>query len=132
MQFASTSKITHAGAGVAFASASTTVLDALDRHYSVLTVGHDKVNQLRHVKFLQGRLAEHMAAHAAIIRPKFELVEEIFPVNLAALASLHGPSLGAAILCRWMSLRVGPQNNCYGEGCGPYTDACGGHLSQRA
>ena len=85
VQFASTSKITHAGAGVAFASASTTVLDALDRHYAVLTVGHDKVNQLRHVKFLQGRLAEHMAAHAAIIRPKFELVEEIFSRELGGL-----------------------------------------------
>ncbi len=66
-------------------SASTTVLDALDRHYAVLTVGHDKVNQLRHVKFLQGRLAEHMAAHAAIIRPKFELVEEIFSRELNGL-----------------------------------------------
>ena len=85
VQCASTSKITHAGAGVAFASASTTVLDALDKHYSVLTVGHDKVNQLRHVRFLQGRLAEHMAAHAAIIRPKFELVEEIFSRELGGL-----------------------------------------------
>jgi DNA-binding transcriptional MocR family regulator len=85
VQFASTSKITHAGAGVAFASASTAVLDALDKHYSVFTVGHDKVNQLRHVKFLQGRLAEQMAAHAAIIRPKFELVEDIFSRELGGL-----------------------------------------------
>ena len=78
VQFASTSKITHAGAGVAFIAASTTVLNALDKHLSVFTIGPDKVNQLRHVKFLQGRLQVHMADHATIIRPKFDLVEEIF------------------------------------------------------
>ena len=85
VQFASTSKITHAGAGVAFIGASAKVLNALDRHLSVLTIGPDKVNQLRHVKFLQGRLQSHMADHAAIIRPKFALVEEIFARELGAL-----------------------------------------------
>ena len=85
VQFASTSKITHAGAGVAFIAASTTVLNALDKHLSVFTIGPDKVNQLRHVKFLQGRLQAHMADHATIIRPKFELVEEIFSRELSGL-----------------------------------------------
>ena len=85
VQFASTSKITHAGAGVAFISASTTVLNALDKHLSVFTIGPDKVNQLRHVKFLQGRLQDHMADHATIIRPKFDLVEEIFSRELGGL-----------------------------------------------
>ena len=44
----------------------------------VQTIGHDKINQLRHVKFLKDAdgIAEHMAKHAAIIRPKFELVLE--------------------------------------------------------
>lgn len=85
VQFASTSKITHAGAGVAFIAASTNVLNALEQHLNVFTIGPDKVNQLRHVKFLQGRLREHMADHAAIIRPKFELVEEIFSQELGSL-----------------------------------------------
>lgn len=85
VQFASTSKITHAGAGVAFLAASATVLNALDKHLGVFSIGPDKVNQLRHVKFLQGRLSTHMAAHAAIIRPKFELVEEIFSRELDGL-----------------------------------------------
>lgn len=85
VQFASTSKITHAGAGVAFLAASAKVLNALDAHLSVFSIGPDKVNQLRHVKFLQNRLAAHMAGHAAIIRPKFELVEEIFSRELAGL-----------------------------------------------
>lgn len=82
VQFASTSKITHAGAGIAFLAASATVLDALDKHLGVFSIGPDKVNQLRHVKFLQGRLSAHMADHAAIIRPKFALVEEIFSREL--------------------------------------------------
>ncbi len=85
IQFASTSKITHAGAGVAFLAASATVLDALDKHLGVFSIGPDKVNQLRHVKFLQGRLSAHMADHARIIRPKFELVEEIFSRELGGL-----------------------------------------------
>ena len=44
----------------------------------VQTIGHDKINQLRHVKFLKDAdgIADHMAKHAAIIRPKFELVLE--------------------------------------------------------
>lgn len=85
VQFASTSKITHAGAGVAFLGASATVLDALDKHLGVFSIGPDKVNQLRHVKFLQRRLSTHMQDHAAIIRPKFELVEEIFSRELDGL-----------------------------------------------
>ena len=85
VQFASTSKITHAGAGVAFVACSTKVLDALEHHLGILTVGPDKVNQLRHVKFLQGRLQAHMADHAAIMRPKFQLVEDVFSRELAGL-----------------------------------------------
>jgi DNA-binding transcriptional MocR family regulator len=51
----------------------------------VFSIGPDKVNQLRHVKFLHRRLSAHMADHAAIIRPKFELVEEIFSRELDGL-----------------------------------------------
>ena len=43
------------------------------------------MNQLRHVKFLQGRLQAHMADHAAIMRPKFQLVEDVFSRELAGL-----------------------------------------------
>lgn len=85
VQFASTSKVTHAGAGVAFLTAHEAVLTALEQHLSFFTIGFDKVNQLRHVKFLNGRLQEHMAAHAAIIRPKFELVLSCFANELDAL-----------------------------------------------
>jgi aspartate/methionine/tyrosine aminotransferase len=85
VQFASTSKITFAGAGVGFVSAASNVLKSLSAHLSVQTVGPDKVNQLRHARFLDGRIAEHMEQHADILRPKFALVEEVLTKQLGAL-----------------------------------------------
>ena len=74
--FASTSKITFAGGGISFVGGSANFLDAVDKRLSVLMVGPDKVNQLRHVRFLAGdRLEAHMRAHAEIVRPKFEAVQ---------------------------------------------------------
>ena len=78
-QFGSTSKITFAGAGVAFMAGSDRNMAALKRHLGFQTIGPDKVNQLRHVRFLadEQTLARHMAAHATIIRPRFECVLEV-------------------------------------------------------
>ena len=75
--FASTSKITHAGAGVAFLASGDRVLNDLEAHLSVMIIGFDKVNQLRHARFLPNResLSEHMKKHAAIVRPLFEATE---------------------------------------------------------
>lgn len=73
--FASTSKITFSGSGIAFVGGSRAFLDALDRRLSTFMIGPDKVNQLRHVRFLAGRIEEHMRAHAASTRPKFEAVQ---------------------------------------------------------
>lgn len=73
--FASTSKITFAGAGVSFVGGSTDFLAGVEKRLSILMVGPDKVNQLRHVRFLAGdRLEAHMRAHAEVVRPKFEAV----------------------------------------------------------
>ncbi|MYE22360.1 MAG: aminotransferase class I/II-fold pyridoxal phosphate-dependent enzyme [Gammaproteobacteria bacterium] len=74
--FASTSKITHAGSGVAFLGGGAGLLDALERRFSAFMIGPDKVNQLRHARLLSGRLAEHMHCHAESVRPKFEAVQE--------------------------------------------------------
>ncbi|WP_444929930.1 aminotransferase class I/II-fold pyridoxal phosphate-dependent enzyme [Microbulbifer sp. SSSA002] len=78
LQFASTSKVTHAGAGVAFVSASQANLDSLKAQMQAMTIGPDKVNQLRHSRFFTEHtsLAEHMHKHADILRPKFECVLE--------------------------------------------------------
>ncbi len=84
-QFGSTSKITHAGAGVGFLGSSTQNLAALAKHLSYQTIGPDKVNQLRHVRFLRDRdnLAAHMEKHAALIRPRFESVLSILERELS-------------------------------------------------
>ena len=75
--FASTSKITHAGAGVAFLASGERVLEDLEAKLSVMIIGFDKVNQLRHARFLPSResLTDHMKKHAAIVRPLFEATE---------------------------------------------------------
>ncbi len=76
IQFASTSKITHAGSGVAFFGGSRTNLQGLQKVLSILTIGPDKVNQLRHVRFFAeaGSLEAHMRKHAELIGPRFQSV----------------------------------------------------------
>ena len=76
VMFGSTSKITRAGAGIAFMAASTANLAHFKKRLAVQTIGPDKLNQLRHVRFLKNLdgTKVHMRRHASIIRPKFELV----------------------------------------------------------
>jgi len=85
LQFASTSKITHAGAGVAFMAASTSNLAGLKQYLSACTIGPDKVNQLRHAHFLPNReaLLEHMQKHAALLQPRFAAVLKALEENFA-------------------------------------------------
>lgn len=94
--FASTSKITYASGGLAFVAASRRVLEALEGRMNVASVGPDKVNQLRHARFLGGRLEQHMALHAQLMRPKFDLVEQVLRDELGELdiASWTTPSGG--------------------------------------
>ena len=86
-KFASTSKITFPGSGIAALATSENNLVDIKKQLKNQTIGHDKVNQLRHVRFfgdIHG-LMEHMRKQADIIRPKFEAVEEIFDANLSGL-----------------------------------------------
>ena len=75
-QFGSTSKITFAGAGVAFVGSSERNLAAFRAHLAFQTIGPDKVNQLRHVRFLKDSetLSAHMSRHAALLKPRFDAV----------------------------------------------------------
>ena len=75
-QFASTSKATFAGAGVAWIASSTDNLKAFANLLSITTIGADKVNQLRHARFLpdENALSAHMQLHAEILKPKFDIV----------------------------------------------------------
>ncbi len=83
--FASTSKITFPGAGVAAMGASEENLKVFREHYAYQTIGPDKLNQLRHILFLKDMdgVRAQMRRHAQIIAPKFALVEETLERRLS-------------------------------------------------
>ena len=86
-KFASTSKISFPGSGIAALASSNNNLEEIKHQMTVQTIGHDKVNQLRHVRFfgdIHGMI-EHMRKHADILRPKFEAVLEILERELGGL-----------------------------------------------
>jgi DNA-binding transcriptional MocR family regulator len=91
--FASTSKITLAGAGVSFYGASPANIAWYRSHAAVQTIGPDKVNQLRHVRFLGSAagVREHMRKHREIIQPKFALVERVLAERLTGHATWNAP-----------------------------------------
>lgn len=76
VQFASTSKITHAGSGVAFIASSESNLKHFLDVLGILSIGPDKVNQLRHLRLFPNysALLQHMEKHAALLTPRFECV----------------------------------------------------------
>ena len=86
-KFASTSKVTFPGAGLAAMAASADNIADIKKRMGAQTIGHDKLNQLRHVRFLKDAegIAAHMAKHAAILRPKFELVLKALKALVADL-----------------------------------------------
>ncbi len=83
-KFASTSKVTLPGAGIAAVAASAENIAEIKARVGVQTVGYDKMNQLRHVRFLKDATGVDalMKKHAAIIRPKFELVARMLEEGL--------------------------------------------------
>lgn len=86
-KFCSTSKITFPGSGVACIAASPNNLKDIRKQLTVQTIGHDKVNQLRHVRFFKNLdgIHEHMRKHADIMRPKFEAVLDTLDRELGGL-----------------------------------------------
>lgn len=78
--FASTSKITLPGSGVAIVSASDDNIKHIKRYMGTQTIGYDKINQLRHVKYFKNAEAvkEHMKKLGAAIKPKFDITLEAF------------------------------------------------------
>ncbi len=85
--FTSTSKITWPGSGVAVMASSKANIDSIKKLLSFQTIGHDKINQIRHVKFFgnyQG-LKDHMMKHADLLRPKFEMVAKSLNEGLGGL-----------------------------------------------
>ena len=90
--FASTSKVTFPGSGVAIMAASERNLKAHTDVMTIYTIGYDKLNMLRHVKFFDGKfenVVEHMKKHAAVLAPRFDTVintldKEIAPLGIGS------------------------------------------------
>lgn len=97
-EFASTSKITFPGAGVACFACSSANMAYMKKLLNAQVISYDKLNQLRHVMFLKNRegALEHMKKHAAILRPKFDIVCSVLDREIAPLgvASWHRPKGG--------------------------------------
>jgi aspartate/methionine/tyrosine aminotransferase len=96
--FASTSKVTFSGSGLSMMASSRENMAYIKKLISIQTIGYDKINMLLHVRFLKDldHIKEHMKKHAAIIRPKFEAVDEILSKNLSGkgIASWNKPNGG--------------------------------------
>ena len=86
-KFASTSKITFPGSGIAAIATSPNNMEDIQAQLQKQTIGHDKVNQLRHVRYFGdiSGMVKHMKKHAEVIRPKFEMIEDTLEQDLGGL-----------------------------------------------
>ena len=86
-KFTSTSKISFPGSGIAALATSANNIADIKKQLTIQTIGHDKLNQLRHVRFFKdiNGLKEHMRKHAEFMRPKFEAVESVLEEELGGL-----------------------------------------------
>ena len=96
--FASTSKITFPGAGIAMMAASENNITWTKKLLGIKTIGPDKMNQLRHVRFLKDMdgILNHMKKHAAILKPKFDMVLDLLESELGGknIATWNKPNGG--------------------------------------
>ncbi len=85
--FASTSKVTFPGSGVSAIASSLENIKFIESQMTVQTIGHDKINQLRHARYFKDidGMKEHMRKHADLMRPKFEAVLNVFEQELGSL-----------------------------------------------
>ena len=86
-KFTSTSKVSFPGSGIAAVAASKANLDDMRKSMTIQTIGYDKINQLRHVRYFKdvNGVREHMKKHAALMRPKFEAVLQVLEDELGGL-----------------------------------------------
>lgn len=109
LMFASLSKVTIAGGAFAWLAAGPRNLAWWQKHSAIRTIGPDKLNQLRHVRFLRDRagVLALMARHRALLKPKFDAVDEVFRARLSGVEGV-----------RWNAPRGGYFISLYApEGC---------------
>ena len=84
-ELCSTSKISFSGAGISAVASSKDNIEEIKKYMTKQTIGYDKINQLRHVRFFKdiNGIKEHMKKHAALLRPKFEAVLDTLENDLA-------------------------------------------------
>ena len=97
-KFLSTSKVSFPGSGIAAVAASPRNLEDIKKHMSIQTIGHDKINQLRHVRYFKdiNGVKKHMMKHAEKLRPKFQAVITMLDKELkeADIATWTNPKGG--------------------------------------
>ena len=136
-EFASTSKITFAGSGISVMAASKENVDHFTKLFSVQMISNDKINQLRHVRFLKDKAhtLEIMKGHAKIMAPKFRVVSEalhrlILPCGFASwnepkggyfvsLNTMPGTAKRALELCKQAGVEMTPAGATYPYGVDP-------------
>ena len=94
--FASTSKMTFAGAGISCCATSDNNIEHIKKQLSIQYISANKVNQMLHATFFKNKesIEEHMKKHADILRPKFELLEKYLKEELNGLADITSPRGG--------------------------------------
>ena len=136
-EFASTSKITFAGSGISVMAASKANIDYFTKLFSVQMISNDKINQVRHVRYLKDKAhtLEIMKRHAKIMAPKFRVVSEalhrlILPRGFAnwnepkggyfvSLNTMAGTATRALELCKAAGVEMTPAGATYPYGKDP-------------
>ena len=98
--FTSTSKVTFPGSGISLIGASDNNINDIKSHLTIQTIGYDKINQLRHIRFFKtvDELKKNMKKHGEILKRKFDIVESILSRNLSGLAKWSHPKGGYFVL----------------------------------
>lgn len=88
-QFCSTSKITFPGSGISALTSSVANIEGIKKLMAPQTISHDKINQLRHVRFFKNveGMKAHMVKHGNILRPKFEMLLQLFDEKLTGVGA---------------------------------------------
>ncbi len=123
--FTSTSKVTFPGSGISMIGASERNINDIKSHLTIQTIGYDKINQLRHVRFFKTTdgLKNHMKKHGEILKRKFDIVESILSRNLNGLAKWSHPKGGYFVLLEVKGIASQVVERC--KECGVVLTAAG-------